>query len=83
MANELRSKKIRVNSVGISADTYLYQNHTLQKANYEYIKTLEKIDNKYISPALHSFDPGFLVTEASKFMMGQHIESAGLEIPLD
>ena len=82
-ANELRSKKIRVSSVGISADTYLYQNHALQKANYEYIRTLERIDNKYISPASHSVDPIFLATEASKFIVWQHIEAIGLEIPLD
>ena len=56
LANELREKSIRVNSVGLSADTNLYRQHAQEKAQYGYMKTLERIGTEYMPPAGHSIN---------------------------
>ena len=83
LANELREKFIRVNSVGLSADTNLYRQHAQEKAQYGYMKTLERIGNEYMPPAEHSIYPVlFLASEKSRYITGQHIEATTMEIPL-
>lgn len=84
LANELREKGIRANSVGISADTNLYRKHALEKANYGYTKTLERIGKEYMPQASHSINPVFfLASNESKYITGEHIEATTMEIPLN
>lgn len=82
LAFELKTFGIRVNSVGISAQTDLYLEHAVQKAKLGYTNTLDRIhrgeklpDPKYCVDATC-----FLASDLSLHVTGQHIESNSMDV---
>lgn len=82
LALELKEYGIRVNSVGISAQTDLYLEHATQKAELGYTKTIDRIKKgeQLPDPKLCVDATYFLASNSSLHITGQHIESNSMDI---
>ncbi|CAH0417521.1 3-phenylpropionate-dihydrodiol/cinnamic acid-dihydrodiol dehydrogenase [Periweissella fabaria] len=82
LSKELNSKGIRVNSIGISADTDLYLRHATIKAKYGYTKTLERMKTERLPNVQESIGTvQFLASSYSQSITGQHIEASSMLLP--
>ncbi|CAN2253897.1 SDR family oxidoreductase [Bacillus atrophaeus] len=82
LASELRDFQIRVNTVGISANTDLYKEHAYQKAELGYTRTVERMKENSLPHPSESTDLIlFLASEKSKHITGQYIECQSMNIP--
>lgn len=81
---ELQSKEIRVNSIGISANTKLYKSHATQKAKLGYTKTLDRIKRGEVLPAPEKSVGTvlYLLSNESLGVTGQHIEASSMFVQL-
>lgn len=82
LAFELKTFGIRVNSVGISAQTDLYLEHASQKAEFGYTSTLDRIHKgERLPDPISCVDVTyFLASELSLHVTGQHIESNSMDV---
>ena len=82
LAKELADKNIRINSVGISADTDLYHTHAIEKAKWGYEKTINRIraGEHMPDPYNATFVVAFLASEESTHITGQHIECNSMDV---
>ena len=82
LANELEADRIRVNAIGISADTQLQRTHAEEKKRLGYTDSWKKMQNNPPPSIESNVDLAlFLVSDNSKYITGQYIEAHSMGTP--